>query len=289
MIDIHVGDCYKLLGKLPLKSAQCIVTSPPYWQQRKYSESNASEIGREISVGYYVRNMVKVFNEAWHVLRDDGVLWLNLGDKYMDKELCGLPWRVAFALQDSGWLLRRDIIWHKLNPMTEPVQDRCTTAHEYVFMFTKEAHYYYDGAAIQEPFEGPQVTTAANDSGEYSAAAGRNDQGQHKAGGFPVKEGQLGRNKRSVWSMAGESYHGAHFATMPTQLADTCIRASTRPGDLVLDPFGGAGTTALVADRLDRSAVLIELSEEYAHLARLRLFDDAGMFAQVGFHNEHKL
>jgi DNA modification methylase len=237
-----------------------------------------------------------VFREVRRVLRDDGTLWLNLGDSYAaggngggnkndtnvgsltvgrklppfgykPKDLLGIPWMVAFALRADGWWLRQDIIWHKPNPMPESVTNRCTKAHEYVFLLTKSARYFYDAAAIAE-------------EAERGDAGSRFDQGktaQHQldrqASGARIDDGR--RNARSVWPIATQPFSGAHFATMPPALAERCIRAGSRPGDMVLDPFGGAGTTGLVADRLGRSATLIELNPEYARLARERITADA--------------
>lgn len=225
------------------------------------------------------------------------------------KDLIGIPWRVAFALQADGWYLRQDIIWHKPNPMPESVTDRCTKSHEYVFLLAKSTKYHYDADAISEAVTASTVDRLAQDvaaqtgslrvpgktngamkavgrvptkatkaSGNYSEGAGRNDGGGHRSGGFPH---DLTRNKRSVWSITTQPYSEAHFATMAPELAETCIKAGCPVGGTVLDPFGGAGTTGLVADRLSRNAILIELNPAYAELARNRISDDAGMFGAV--------
>lgn len=302
MPTILIGDCLEVLCGLPDCMAQTCVTSPPYYGLRDYG--CAGQIGLETTPDAYVARLVDVFREVRRVLRDDGTLWLNLGDSYAraggtdrqisstgkvgntlktlemlpcrkqappdglkDKDLLGIPWMVAFALRADGWWLRQDIIWHKPNPMPESVTDRCTKAHEYVFLLTKSARYFYDAAAIAE-------------EAERGDAGSRFDQGktaQHQlerqASGARIDDGR--RNARSVWPIATQPYSGAHFATMPPALAERCIKAGSKPGDMVLDPFGGAGTTGLVADRLGRSATLIELNPEYARLARERITADA--------------
>jgi DNA modification methylase len=272
-----------------------------------------SQIGLEPTPEEYVAELITVFREVHRVLKNDGTLWLNLGDTYAGggnggggsfaseranwrvvpprsgqrqkvnglkaKDLVGIPWRVAFALQADGWYLRQDIIWSKPNPMPESVTDRCTKAHEYVFMLSKSARYFYDADAVAEPaiYSG---LTGQDESGFKNAAnfAGFNDRwdAMEKA-----EQCSGTRNKRSVWTIATRPYSEAHFATMAPELAETCVKAGTRPGDTVLDPFGGAGTTGLVADRLNRNAILIELNPEYAALARDRVAADAGMFGEV--------
>jgi DNA modification methylase len=298
---ILIGDCLEVLRGLPDGMAQTCVTSPPYYGLRDYG--CAGQIGLEATPDAYVARLVDVFREVRRVLRDDGTLWLSLGDSYASggrksrdpgqskihpafdgdafadglrpvdppgikpKDLLGIPWMVAFALRADGWWLRQDIIWHKPNPMPESVTDRCTKAHEYVFLLTKSARYFYDAAAIAE-------------DAERGDAGSRFDQGktaQHQldrqASGARIDDGR--RNARSVWPIATQPFSGAHFATMPPALAERCIKAGGKPGDMVLDPFGGAGTTGLVADRLGRSATLIELNPEYARLARERITADA--------------
>jgi DNA modification methylase len=299
---ILTGDCLEVLRGLPDGMAQTCVTSPPYYGLRDYG--HAGQIGLEATPDAYVARLVDVFREVRRVLRDDGTLWLNLGDSYAraggtdrqisstgkvgntlktlemlpcrkqappdglkEKDLLGIPWMVAFALRADGWWLRQDIIWHKPNPMPESVTDRCTKAHEYVFLLTKSARYFYDAAAIAE-------------QAERGDAGSRFDQGKTAqrsitppVAGARIDDGK--RNARSVWPIATQPYSGAHFATMPPALAERCIKAGSKPGDMVLDPFGGAGTTGLVADRLGRSATLIELNPEYARLARERITADA--------------
>jgi DNA modification methylase len=285
---------------------QSCITSPPYFGLRDYGVDG--QIGLEISPAEFVAVMVEVFREVRRVLRNDGTLWLNLGDSYANdgkwgghtgakhvkalhcspigrnkkytgmkaKDLMGIPWRVAFALQDDGWYLRQDIIWSKPNPMPESVQDRCTKAHEYLFLLSKSERYYFDAAAIAEPLAASSVGRLAQDiAGQQgSARVPGKTNGTMKA----VAAGDT-RNKRSVWTVATQPFKEAHFATFPPELIEPCVLAGSPAGGLVLDPFGGAGTTGLVADRLQRDAVLIELNPEYASLARKRITADAPLLA----------
>lgn len=256
------------------------VTSPPYWGLRDYGHPD--QLGQEPTVQEYVSNLVAVFREVWRVLRYDGTLWLNLGDTYgKGKQLTGVPWLVAFALQRDGWVLRRDIIWHKTRMMPENVKDRPAGSHEYVFMLSKATRYHYDGDAIREPYksEPDHYSRSAKqyrESGKHLATQHDGDHTRFSGGQHP-----LGRNKRSVWSIATSPYKGAHFATFPPKLIEPCILAGSREGDTVLDPFGGSGTTGLVANRLGRDSILIELNPEYAEMARRRITNDAPMFASV--------
>jgi DNA modification methylase len=309
-VRVLVGDCREMLGTLPDASVNCVVTSPPYFGLRDYG--HAGQIGLEATPDEYVAELITVFREVHRVLRDDGTLWLNLGDSYAanrgsgaksvgakqatnvganlgklrvpeglkEKDLIGIPWRVAFALQADGWYLRQDIIWHKPNPMPESVADRCTKAHEYVFLLSKGPRYFYDAAAIAEDAEPESAARyKAGFGGAKSEAFHATPEGRTRPLGDRVFTGK--RNKRSVWPITTQPYSEAHFATMAPELAETCVKAGTRPGDTVLDPFGGAGTTGLVADKLNRNAILIELNPEYAALARDRVAADAGMFGEV--------
>ena len=297
---IMVGDCREVLGVLPEKSVNCIVTSPPYFGLRDYGV--AGQIGLEQTPQAYVEELVAVFRDARRVLRDDGTLWLNLGDSYAattrwssgkgakqitnkgtlledrswsippglkPKDLIGIPWRVAFALQEDGWYLRQDIIWHKPNPMPESVRDRCTKAHEYLFLLSKSERYWFDAEAIKEDAALPEKTQKSTSKTDAHIAA--------FLGHPPTNLGRCGtredgkRNRRSVWTVTPKPFKGAHFATFPPALIEPCILAGCPDGGTVLDPFGGAGTTGLVADRLGRNAVLIELNPEYASMAESRL------------------
>lgn len=355
-VRIINGDCLSVLKTLPDASVQCCVTSPPYWGLRDYGV--AGQLGLESTPAEYVAGMVAVFAEVRRVLRDDGTLWLNLGDSYAadrggtympaetlaggvsgqgddstmrgrgekedgnarrnckryglkHKDLVGIPWRVAFALQADGWYLRQDIIWAKPNPMPESVRDRCTKSHEYLFLLAKSGRYYFDADAIAEPLADASVarlsqptleqqagservpgktngTMKAVSRKEYTpdqAGGGSNiigHSGGYRADGSPQEYLLTGkRNKRSVWNVATQPFKEAHFATFPPALIEPCILAGCPAGGVVLDPFGGAGTTGLVSDRHGRDAILIELNPEYAAMANNRIFNDAPLFADV--------
>lgn len=303
--QILVGDCIEMMRTLPDKSVHTCVTSPPYFALRDYGVDG--QIGLEGSPREFIDRLVLVFREVHRVLRDDGTLWVNMGDSYAgtgksgggaqgerwdecgadtagprggkwspaprgwkQKDLIGMFWRLAFALQDDGWYLRQDIIWHKPNPMPESVRDRCTKAHEYLFLLSKSPKYYFDWKTMQEPAEtrprGDSHSFARNTATTPPPGTPR----QHREG-RPKVAHQGTRNKRSVWSVATHPYKGAHFATFPPDLIQPCILAGAPRGGLVLDPFGGAGTTALVAMQEGRRSVLCELNPKYAALARARL------------------
>ena len=373
MIKILQGNCIDKLKELDNESVQCVVTSPPYWALRDYGESE--QLGLEKTPQEYVQSLVNVFKEVKRVLKDDGTVWLNLGDSYVgtghkgdikdpiypegrnaqkvalnhkvkglkSKDLVGIPWRVAFALQDDGWYLRQDIIWAKPNPMPESVKDRCTKSHEYIFLLTKSAKYYYDAEAIKEPVikDDPTNTVGGNKyPGKYQNVG--TSQNVYTNNGF--------KNKRSVWTITTKPYSEAHFATFPTEIPELCIKAGTsehgqcsnckkpyireiereknpdrdmesqrkyyaeRTGrtdghisgpsglvdsvkfigwipdcdckaevqpQVVLDMFAGAGTTGLVADRLGRDSILIELNKDYTDLLEKRIYNDAPMFVEI--------
>jgi DNA modification methylase len=336
-VKIIKGDCREVLRTLPDESVHCVVTSPPYFGLRDYGVNG--QIGLEPSPDEFTAQIVFVFSELRRVLRKDGTAWLNLGDTYATqggrgearmvelgvpsvgaktvaaargsasgvkvpdgtkhKDLIGIPWRVAFALQADGWWLRQDIIWSKPNPMPESVTDRCTKAHEYLFMLSKSARYHYDADAIAEDaiysglanqdangFKDPRSFNGKHKDG-YRTAKQDGHGPRHKGfnGRWDAAEaaGEVSgkRNKRSVWNIPTAPYAEAHFATFPPALIEPCILAGCPKGGTVLDPFGGAGTTGLVADRLGRDAILIELNPEYAAMAERRIQNDAGMFASV--------
>jgi len=268
------GDTRDRLADLEAESVQTVVTSPPYWGLRDYGVDG--QLGLEATLDEYVANLVAVFREVRRVLRDDGTVWLNLGDSYAGlkpKDLCGTPWRVAFALQADGWWLRQEIIWHKPNPMPESVKDRCTRGHEQVFMLTQKARYFYDADAIREADAGTdhaRTVLEGQPSLEPSNGLLPTHSGLRKAEG---RKG-AGRNKRSVWTVATQPYSEAHFATFPPKLIEPCILAGSREGDTVLDPFAGSGTTLMVALRHNRSALGIELNPEYVRLAERRIRGD---------------
>jgi DNA modification methylase len=268
--------------RIPLRdrTVQCIVTSPPYFQLRDY-QCGPRQIGLEATPDQYVAALVEVFREARHVLRDDGVLWLVLGDSYWGanrrgargllkrKDLIGIPWRVALALQADGWHLRADVIWEKPNPMPEPVRDRLTRSHEFVFLMSKRRRYFYDAGAIAEQAlsDHPSLNRLHRSHGLTWGNRG-NSTFWNNVGGK--------RNRRDVWRFPSALTTEAHYATFPAELATLCILAGSRPGDLVLDPFLGSGTTGEVAERLGRRWIGIELSAEFAALAR-RLTAQAGL------------
>ena len=307
---VIVGDCLESMRNMSDQSVHCCVTSPPYFGLRDYGVDG--QIGLEPTPEEFVQALVEVFREVRRVLRNDGTLWLNLGDSYAQqggrgeqgatsarkgrsnvgaqqkrsslrapegfkpKDLIGIPWRVAFALQADGWYLRQDIIWHKPNPMPESVRDRCTKAHEYIFLLSKGPKYYFNAEAIKEPAtKGPQRMQAD------PASAARKSVGPHSRGpeGFNhqyadserVWAADGKRNKRSVWSVTAKPFKGAHFATFPPDLVEPCILAGCPAGGTVLDPFGGSGTTAGVALAHGRNAILCELNPEYVELVPARV------------------
>ena len=294
---ILYGDCRETLGAFLPNSAQMCVTSPPYYGLRDYGGED-SQIGMEQSPEDYVDELVKTFRLVRDVLKDDGTLWLNIGDSYYNyrsdgnypkqsvsktrqdlpqstpvrgnklkgyksKDLIGIPWMLAFALRADGWYLRQDIIWHKPNPMPESVKDRCTKAHEYLFLLSKSKNYYYDNEAIKEP---------AKDWGTRDRSKGKyHNPGTGLSPHSGLEKSYEKKNKRSVWSVTKKPYKGAHFATYPPELIRPCILAGSERGDIVLDPFLGSGTTAMVAKDLGRSYIGCELNEDYASLQSARI------------------
>ena len=264
---ILVGDCLEQMAHIESQSVQTCVTSPPYWGLRDYGHDG--QMGLEKTPDEYVANLVEVFAEVRRVLKDDGTLWLNLGDSYglKPKDLIGIPWRVAFALQADGWYLRQDIIWAKPNPMPESVKDRCTKSHEYLFLLSKSPKYYYDNEAIKEPSLGLGKTAIRFGGNKY----GDSDDPKHatKSGNEYTDSGK--RNKRDVWTINTKPFKGAHFATMPEALVEPCVLAGSREGDIVLDPFLGSGTVAVVAERYRRNWIGCELNPDYAAIAEVRI------------------
>jgi len=337
---IEQGDCLDVIRTMPDECVQCVVTSPPYWGLRDYGVDG--QLGLEATPEEYLERMVDVFREVRRVLRGDGTIWLNLGDSYssggrggggsfMDerkawhgksdvkgwrsaptglknKDLVGIPWRVAFALQADGWYLRSDIIWSKPNAMPESVTDRPTKAHEYIFLLSKSPRYYYDAEAIRETSASdiPLACADANGStltgGQHSRHslgdavpeksrrvdkqrghsrrhAGFNDRWDRMT---KAEQSSSGRNKRDVWTVATHPYPDAHFATFPPALIEPCILAGCLEGGIVLDPFSGAGTTGLVSTRLGRRYIGIELNPEYVVMSERRIIDDAPLLNQIG-------
>jgi DNA modification methylase len=308
---VHIGSVLDLAGRLEPQSVQTIVTSPPYFGLRAYLPADhpdkAHELGSEATPEQFVANLVAVFRALWPALKDDGTLWLNLGDSYwtkpigkgsthdpkwgqarnrsegnaggrtatagQHKNLIGIPWRVAFALQADGWILRSDIVWHKPAPMPESVTDRPTRAHEFIFLLTKSTRYFYDAAAIAEPcVAGDRGSTYTDGkTGDVHATRGQGRRtDKQAASGLRTYSGfndrwdaspTTTRNKRDVWTVASAQFPDAHYATFPAELIYPCVLAGSRPGDLVLDPCIGSGTVAQVAHELGREWQGIDLDE----------------------------
>lgn len=319
-VSLINGDSRTALASLPSGSVHCCVTSPPYFQLRDYEMGG--QIGMESTPEEYVAQLVGVFRQVRRVLRDDGTLWVNIGDSYASapgrllrggppsasstlegsghrgggpklaalrrvgrsgnkgssasecatrpfapglkpKDMIGIPWMLAFALRADGWFLRQDIIWAKPNPMPESVTDRCTKAHEYLFLLSKSGRYHFDADAIAEP--------ALKGAAGSTFTAGKTAGHQQGRAGEAVREEGERRNKRSVWAVATRPFRAAHFATFPPALIEPCILAGCPPGGMVLDPFMGAGTTGLAAARLGRTAIGVELNPAYVAMATARL------------------
>lgn len=281
---IYNMDCLEGLKLLDDNSIDCCVTSPPYYGLRDYGVDG--QIGLENTLEEYIKNLVIVFREVKRVLKDEGTLWLNLGDSYAGKcklpklpaslkpkDLIGVPWRVAFALQEDGWYLRQDIIWAKPNPMPESVKDRCTKSHEYIFLLSKNQKYYFDYEAIEEPanYDG-RKDTLMKGSKKYSNAnimpnAKPNSFAKRGHERWKWKNGLPMRRKRDVWFVNVKPFREAHFATFPPKLIEPCILAGCPVGGIVLDPFMGSGTTAQVALELQRNFVGFELNPKYIEIA----------------------
>lgn len=334
---IYTGDCLEILPTLEAESVQCCVTSPPYWGLRDYGIPPISwpdgwigSFGLEPTPNLYIAHSVMIFNEVHRVLRDDGTLWLNLGDTYAigagkigqnawrgsrgghegkhkyseaargtgpmtqpnrmpipglkSKDLVGIPWRVAFALQAEGWWLRSDVIWNKPNGMTESVTDRPTKSHEYIFLLTKAKRYYYDHEAIEEPQSESERRRRLREQKEglNTVYILRRDQehGQPRPGENGCARSVAARqmlaekgtkNRRSVWTITTKPFKEVHFATFPPEIPEICIKAGSKRGDTILDPFSGAGTTGNVAERLGRKYIGIELNPAYADMGEKRI------------------
>lgn len=313
---VLVDDCVRAMRRLPEGSVNTCVTSPPYFGLRDYGCDG--QIGNEATPEAFIDQLVRVFRAVRRVLRDDGTLWVNIGDSYAGsgpsnvwregsargdgvirgdgstsrrnrngvgavpgvktKELIGIPWMLAFALRADGWYLRQDIIWHKPNPMPESVRDRCTKAHEYIFLLSKSPRYYFDHAAMKEPAIGGQYGAANSFKRENSKRAQAHPGqtvGTHRSDrADTIPDGM--RNRRDVWSVPTRPFKGAHFATFPPELIEPCILAGCPDGGTVLDPFGGSGTTAGVAVKHGRNAILCELNQDYADLIPARVASIVG-------------
>ena len=303
---VYEGNCIEQMKKIEDNSIQCVVTSPPYWGLRDYG--HADQIGLEETPEKYVDDLVKVFSEVKRVLKDDGTIWLNLGDTYYSKggasrhkgysdpkypngrngefaepqtaphkflkakDLVGIPWRVAFALQEKlGLYLRQAIIWHKPNAMPSSVKDRPVTDYEFIFLLSKSEKYYYDYEAVLEEYTSPMNRWGGEDLKANGESIWDNGTGQSTYRKRNMRPNPKGRNCRAVWSFNTQPYPEAHFAVFPEELPERCIKAGTREGDIVLDIFAGSGTTLLVAKKLQRKYIGIELSEEYISLINKRL------------------
>lgn len=282
------GDAAEQLRTLNSESVYTCVTSPPYFNLRDYGASG--QLGREDTPEEYVEKLVEVFREVRRVLHPKGTLWLNIGDSYTGgerktrdfnkkllarnpKNLIGIPWMLAFALRADGWYLRQDIIWHKPNAMPEGVQDRCTRSHEYIFLLSKSKQYYFDADAIREPFTTP-VRSGERRSYQSGCASSFDRNTGHLAqkgnfAGLPLNP--LGRNRRDVWTIPSSNFQGAHFAVFPEKLVEPCILAGCPAGSIVLDPFMGSGTTGVVAKRLGRGFIGIDINPDYCAMAAERI------------------
>jgi len=293
---IYQGEAFDVLKQFPNQSINTCVTSPPYWGLRNYNVED--QLGLEDTPEEYVERLTEIFHEVKRVLKDDGTFWLNLGDSYngsggaggdynegglkegqrkypgrnvdnlKPKDLVGIPWRIAFALQDDGWYLRNDIIWHKPNPMPESVTDRCTTSHEHIFLLSKSKQYHYNQDAIREPHKTKNELESRDDldnkgehGGTRSDLARSRDEYYHKEG----------RNKRDVWQVTTQPFPEAHFAVYPPDLIRPCVKAGCPEDGVVLDPFFGAGTTGLVAKEQGKDYIGIELNKDYIEMAKDRI------------------
>lgn len=315
---IYQGDALKVLRTLPDESVHCVVTSPPYWGLRDYGVDGQLGLEECVDCGWYgtpasfravlatqgvgpcgscfICRMVAVFSEVRRVLRADGTLWLNMGDGYAGswgaqgrqgktglkpKDMIGQPWRLALALQASGWWLRSDIIWHKLNPMPEAVKDRPTSAHEHIFLLSKSQKYYYDADAVK--YDCTETAHAGRTDGEigpmYEDGIGKGY--NNRAGTWRNTYIAVKANLRNVWPVVASGFKEAHFATFPPALVEPCIKAGCPHGGIVLDPFFGSGTVGLVARRLGRQVVGIELSPKYCRMAADRINRETGLLGPV--------
>jgi site-specific DNA-methyltransferase (adenine-specific) len=270
------GDALEQLRSFPADLVDTIVTSPPYYRQRDYRGSR--QLGLEETPQEYIARLVTVFAECRRVVKTGGSLWLVLGDKYAEGEQLGMPWRVVLALKDAGWILRSDIIWHKPNAMPSAVKNRPTTDHEYVFFLTKSKTYYYDADAIREPHVTfTDKSRMRGGRNHFFRRGGTPEQGKNQ-GSSNLHDGRWdqafhprGRNKRTVWSIPLSKFRDAHFAVFPEPLVETCILAGCPADGVVLDPFLGSGTTAVVAKRLGRKFIGIDCVQEYCQMAQRRL------------------
>jgi DNA modification methylase len=303
-----IGDVREKIKEIKDESVQAIVTSPPYWGLRDYDESN--QIGQEKIPEEFIYNILQLSWDLKRILKDDGIFWLNLGDTYYGpkgghwssdnsftndetgtkyrehrkappkhsylktKDLVGVPWKTAIALQQDGWYIRNDIIWSKNNPMPEAVKDRFAKSHEHIFMLTKKPNYYFDYEAVLEPYTKPLNRWGGDNYNDVEVSKYENGMAKSlgyshqdtKGKGKAVRPNPNGKTRKDVWKLNTSSYKGGHFAVFPEDIPELCIKASTKKGDTVLDPFMGSGTTAVVAKKLERKWIGIELNPEYAQI-----------------------
>jgi len=307
---VLLGDALEQLQKLNAESIQTCITSPPYYNLRDYG--TLGQIGMEATPAEYINKLVTIFREVRRVLRADGTLWINIGDSYATrsgnqpptntrnsightekkvpcgfkyKDLMGIPWMLAFALRTDGWYLRQDIIWHKTNAMPESVRDRCTKSHEYIFLLSKSPRYYFDTAAISEPCGTKGNARTFRGGGDYTGnRAFKNGIHVERESHGNTVNNTGRRNKRSVWSIATAQFKYAHHATFPEKLAEPCILAGCPEGGTILDPFAGSGTTGIVAKRLRRNFIGIEINLEYWKMAVNRIAGTVPQFEQIGIY-----
>jgi DNA modification methylase len=312
-VQILQGDCRDLLKTLPDESVDCVVTSPPYWRQRDYGMP--TQIGLERTPEEYIAALVSIFRDCRRLLRATGTCWVNLGEKwasggnggggkwmverghawdhareakgwrspppgYKDKDLVGIPWMFAFAARGDGWYLRQCNVWAKPNCMPESVLDRTTLSHEFIFHLSKSNDYWYDARAVRTPAT-PGTETRLAQSIDQQSGSTRANAGMKTSGPMKAVGSSTDANLRSVWWISPAQCREAHYAVMPERIAEICIRAGCPMQGTVLDPFGGVGTTGLVADRLGRNAILLELNPRYADIAKRRIFEDAPLFVQL--------
>lgn len=308
METVLLGDALEQLRGLEAESAYTCVTSPPYYNLRDYG--TPGQIGMEATPEEYIEKLVEIFREVRRVLRPDGTLWVNMGDSYATrsgnnppgntrnrcghtekrtpkgykyKDLMGIPWMLAFALRADGWYLRQDIIWSKPNCMPEAVVDRCTKSHEYIFLLSKSPRYYFDAAVLREPCASRKGNAKTfRGGGAYTGGRSFQNSARVKRTSHGNTANRTGtRNKRDVWAVATGGFKGAHFAMFPERLVEPCILAGCPEGGTVLDPFAGSGTTGVVAKRLRRNFIGVEINEDYREMAEKRISATEAEFEQM--------
>lgn len=274
--QFHCGDSAHLISQIPGCSVDTVVTSPPYYRQRDYQSDH--QIGVESSPEKYIERMLEVTFQLHRVVKESGAVWIVIGDKYIDGELLGLPWRLALAMKDQGWRLRSDVIWHKPNAMPSSVKTRPTTDHEYIFFFSKSKDYYYDADAIREPHVTFSDTSKMKGGRKHFGKRGGTPESGKNGGNNNLHDARWdqafhpkGRNKRTVWSISLSKFREAHFAVFPESLVENCVKATCPVDGVVLDPFSGSGTTALVAAKLSRKFIAVDCVEEYCLMGQDRL------------------